>query len=162
MQYLIDGHNLIPFIPGISLKDIDDEDQLINLLQIHGRVSRSRIEVFFDKAPSGKPRTRKVGLVTVHSIPEPETADSAIIRRVKSQKFAPGSLSVVSHDREVQTACRRMGAKIIESLDFSRSIQSSLRSGEKREKEQPEVDKAEVEAWLKVFEGEKTSEKNQD
>jgi hypothetical protein len=162
MQYLIDGHNLIPFIPGMNLTDIDDEDQLINLLQIHGRVSRSKIEVFFDKAPAGKPRSRKVGMLTVHSIPEPETADSAIIRRVKSLKIVPGSLSVVSHDREVQTACKRIGAKIVESQDFSRSIQSSLHSEGKRVKEQPEVAATEVEAWLKVFGGEKTTDKNQD
>ncbi len=162
MQYLIDGHNLIPFIPGMSLTDIDDEDQLIKLLQIHGRVSRSKIEVFFDKAPVGKPRSRKVGMLTVHSIPDPETADSAIIRRVQSLKIAPGSLSVVSHDREVQSSCRRLGARIVESQDFSRSIQSSLRSEGKRAKEQPEVAVAEVESWLKVFEGEKTSYKNQD
>lgn len=162
MHYLIDGHNLIPFIPGMSLTDIDDEDQLINLLQIHGRVSRSKIEVFFDKAPAGKPRTRKVGMLTVHSIPESETADSAIIKRVHSLKISPGSLSVVSHDREVQNACKRMGAKIIESQEFSQFIQKSLRTEGKRGKEQPELNVAEVETWMKMFEGEKTSEWNQD
>ncbi len=162
MQYLVDGHNLIPYVPGISLADIDDEDQLIKLLQIHGRVTRSRIEVFFDKAPAGKPRIRKVGMVTVHSIPEPAIADTAIIRKVQSLGKATGGYSVVSHDREVQSTCRRLGARIVDSPDFAHSIQNSLRAESKRSKEQPEVDALEVDAWLKMFEEGNTTSKNQD
>ena len=50
MPYLIDGHNLIPKIPGLSLEMLDDEDRLIELLQEFARVRRQRIEVFFDQA----------------------------------------------------------------------------------------------------------------
>ena len=30
MPYIIDGHNLIPKIPGIDLQDLDDEQKLID------------------------------------------------------------------------------------------------------------------------------------
>jgi hypothetical protein len=55
-----------------------------------------------------------------------------------------------------------MGAKIIESQEFSQFIQKSLRTEGKRGKEKPELNVAEVETWMKMFEGEKTSEWNQD
>ena len=53
MPYLIDGHNLIPKV-GLRLDSVDDELELIELLQAHGRRSRSLIEVFFDGAPAGQ------------------------------------------------------------------------------------------------------------
>jgi predicted RNA-binding protein with PIN domain len=49
MQYLIDGHNLIPKVPGLSLSDPDDEEQLINKLSGWARISRQKIIVFFDR-----------------------------------------------------------------------------------------------------------------
>ena len=33
MSYLIDGHNLIPKIPGLTLRQMDDENELIEILQ---------------------------------------------------------------------------------------------------------------------------------
>ena len=40
MGYLIDGHNLIPKIPGMSLRMEDDEQELIQLLQDFSRYKR--------------------------------------------------------------------------------------------------------------------------
>ncbi len=150
MQYLIDGHNLIPFLPGISLADIDDEDRLVNLLQVHGRVSRSKIEVFFDKAPAGQPRTHRVGMITVHSIAAPSIADTAIIERVRSLKN-PRAWYVVSHDHQVQDACRRLGANIVDSPDFARSILESLRKDGQKTREQPPLETDEIDEWMKLF-----------
>ena len=42
MPYLIDGHNLIPKVAGLSLKAVDDEMQLIELLQEFCRIGASR------------------------------------------------------------------------------------------------------------------------
>ena len=33
MPYLIDGHNLIPKVRGLSLQSMDDEMELVELLQ---------------------------------------------------------------------------------------------------------------------------------
>ena len=54
MPYLIDGHNLIPRIPGLSLKDLDDETALIQILQRFAARQGSRVDVFFDRAPPGQ------------------------------------------------------------------------------------------------------------
>lgn len=162
MHYLIDGHNLIPYIPGISLADMDDEDSLVWMLQIHARVSRSKLEVFFDKAPAGRAGIRKVGMVTVHSITATSIADTAIIARVRSMKKGASSCSVVSSDNRVKTECERLGAKVVESAEFSKMIQKSLEKEQQKEKEQPVVDPGDIEEWLNVFGNGKTKDYDQD
>jgi hypothetical protein len=44
MPYLIDGHNLIPKIPGMNLGDVDDETQLIEMLQEFCRRRRKQVK----------------------------------------------------------------------------------------------------------------------
>ena len=56
MNYLIDGHNLIAKIPGLSLSMPDDEERLVELLNRFGQHSRGKLEVFFDGAPPGAGR----------------------------------------------------------------------------------------------------------
>jgi predicted RNA-binding protein with PIN domain len=158
MQYLIDGHNLIPFIPGITLADMDDEESLVRILQIHARVSRSKLEVFFDKAPAGRAGTRKVGMITVHSITATSIADTAIIARVRSMKKGASSWTVVSSDNRVKTECKRMGAKVVESAEFSKMVQNSMKKEQEKEKEQPVVDPGDIEEWLDVFGSGKTKD----
>jgi predicted RNA-binding protein with PIN domain len=156
MQYLIDGHNLIPHIPGITLADLEDEESLVRILQIHARVSRSKLEVFFDRAPAGRAGIRKVGMVTVHSIPATSIADTAIIARVRSMKNGASSWTVVSSDNRVKTECRRLGAKVVESAEFSKMVQKSLNKEQLLEKEQPVVDPGDIDEWLEVFGGSET------
>ena len=45
---IVDGHNLIPKIKGLSLKMLDDESELIQILQEYARLTRKKIEVYFD------------------------------------------------------------------------------------------------------------------
>jgi predicted RNA-binding protein with PIN domain len=162
MQYLIDGHNLIPYVPGISLEEMDDEESLVRILQIHARVSRSKLEVFFDKAPAGRAGIRKVGMITVHSISTTSIADTAIIARVRSMKKGASSWTVVSSDNRLKTECRRLGAKVVESAEFSKMVQKSLNTEQQKEKEQPVVDPGDIEEWLDVFGGGKPKGKDQD
>ena len=49
MPYLIDGHNLIGSLPGLSLADPEDERKLLDRLQGYARRSRRRMIVFFDQ-----------------------------------------------------------------------------------------------------------------
>ena len=83
MPYLIDGHNLIPKIPGLSLQDIDDELKLIQLLQDYTRITQTTLEVYFDHAPAGHDRTQRLGRVKVIFVSDKTIADEMIIRRVQ-------------------------------------------------------------------------------
>ena len=82
MAYLIDGHNLIPKIAGLSLSAIDDEQELINRLQAYCRRERKTVEVFFDQAPPGFAGTRAYGAVKAHFVRKGRTADEAIRLRL--------------------------------------------------------------------------------
>jgi hypothetical protein len=39
MPFLVDGHNLIPKLQGLTLEEIDDEVHLIELLQTYAGVA---------------------------------------------------------------------------------------------------------------------------
>ena len=77
-MYIIDGHNLIPKIRGLSLEALDDEAQLLALLQEFYRVRRKPVEVFFDGAPPGKAGMRTVGMIRAHFVARDREADEAI------------------------------------------------------------------------------------
>ena len=83
MPYIIDGHNLIPKIPGLSLQDLDDEIQLVKMLQEFCRINRKQVEVFFDNAPPGQPVARNYGSVVARFVREGGTADRAIHNKLK-------------------------------------------------------------------------------
>jgi len=156
MPYIVDGHNLIPKIPGLSLRAIDDEMQLIELLQEFCRVQRKALEVYFDNAPPGQARLRKYGWVTAYFIRQGTSADQAIRNRLEKLGRATSDWIVVSSDLAVQAAARRSGASVVKAEDFSRQMQKALQGiGQASEKGADTILKPdEVEAWLKFFEGE--------
>lgn len=119
MPFIIDGHNLIPHIKGISLTEAEDEVALIRVLQEFARVSRKRVEVFFDKAPVGEHGTRKYGNITAHFVHASSTADAAIIKRVRKLGGAASNWTVVSSDREVQRKTAALRARTMPSGEFA-------------------------------------------
>ena len=82
MPYLVDGHNLIPHLPGLSLKAIDDELELIEWLRAFCQQKRKDVEVFFDQAPPGYAASRRYGRVTAHFVRQGTTVDAAIHARL--------------------------------------------------------------------------------
>jgi uncharacterized protein len=152
LSYLIDGHNLIPKIQGMSLRAIDDEFELIERLQVFCRVEKRSVEVYFDKAPPGQGGTRRFGRVTAHFISEGQTADHAISQRLRRLKKGAANWTVVSSDRQVQSEARSMQAQILSSEEFARRMETAEA---KPEAEEPGRDKSlsedEVEEWLRIF-----------
>jgi uncharacterized protein len=152
MSYLIDGHNLIPKIKGMSLRAIDDEEELIARLQGFCRTEKRSVEVFFDNAPPGRGGTRRFGRVTAHFIREGRTADQAITTRLRRLKKGAANWTVVSSDRQVQAEARAVQAKTMLSEEFARLMELS---GARAEAEKSEKDKIlsedEVEEWLRIF-----------
>ena len=159
MPYIIDGHNLIPKIPGLALDAVDDEAQLIVLLQDYCRLARKEAEVFFDNAPAGQPRARNFGLVIARFIRQGTTADEAIRRRLGRLEREARNWTVVSSDLEVQAAARAARAHFISSEAFAAQIRQTLDESAADEGERPEaeVNSEELDDWLKLFgaEGEK-------
>ncbi len=130
---VIDGHNLIPKVPGLSLRDLDDEQILIDLLQRYIRQGRGakggaksgvskRIEVFFDRAPVGKAGVRSYGSLVAHFVQQGKTADEAICQFLSGLGKSARNVSVVSSDRQVQANARALHANVLSSEDFARQL----------------------------------------
>ncbi len=156
MPYIIDGHNLIPKIPGLSLKDLDDEQELVNLLQEYCRLIRKQAEVYFDKSPPGQPRARNFGNVIARYIRESSSADEAIKMKLYRLGGSARNWTVVSSDRQVQAAARSAHARIIPSEEFAQMVINKLSQADKGTKEatDPQISEEELEDWLNLFGGE--------
>lgn len=152
MPYIIDGHNLIPKIPGLSLQDIEDEMQLVSMLQEFCRVNRKEVEVFFDNAPPGGSTARNYGRVVARFIREGGTADHAIKQKLKRLGGEARNWTVVSSDREVQVNAKALRAKFISSEVFAQQLMEVLNSsGEPQVDSEDELSSEEVDDWMQIF-----------
>ena len=153
MPYLIDGHNLIPRLPGLSLDIVDDEDQLIQRLQVFCQRQQKNAEVFFDRAPVGEANMRRFGRVTAHFVHRGRTADEAIRSRLVRLKGAARNWTVVSSDRQVRAAARSAGARVLSAAEFARLLQKTLdEAGNDPEAlSDAEIPPDEIDDWLALF-----------
>ncbi len=153
MPYIIDGHNLIPKIPGISLDEIDDENQLIELLQEFCRRERKRVEVYFDNAPPGGARARNFGSVTARFVRQGSTADDAISAKLDRLGGSARNYTVVSSDHAVQAAGRAKRARVLSSEEFAVYLTSvhSNEGQEQGEGTEANLSPQELEDWLQIF-----------
>lgn len=155
MTYIIDGHNLIPKIAGLSLSEMDDEARLINLLASFCQKKKTRVIVFFDKAAPGRQGAIKYGAVTAFFVSESQNADNAIHSYLISKRRDAVNLTVVSSDRQVQNDTRALRAKVQSSEAFARQLRDTVITDNRvsevndNEKLTPE----EVENWEKIFFG---------
>jgi predicted RNA-binding protein with PIN domain len=156
MPFIIDGHNLIPKIPGLSLDQIDDETDLIRFLQAFSRQTRKKIEVYFDKAPPGSTKRRRLGRVTAYFVPESSTADAAIKRRLRALGKAAKNWTVVSADRDILLTAKSLQAKTLSPGEFVRAHLDVPGPGEESIGTNPdvEVSNEEINEWLDLFGGE--------
>jgi predicted RNA-binding protein with PIN domain len=151
---MIDGHNLIPKIPGLSLKSLDDEIQLIEYLQAFCLQSGKNVEVYFDNAAPGQARSQKFGRVKAHFIQAGRTADQAMIARLRSLGRAAKNWQVVSSDRQVVASARSFQAQVIASEQFASLINPSSTEGgtvDPGTESDVSLKPSEVDAWLNLF-----------
>jgi hypothetical protein len=147
MPYLIDGHNLIGKLPGISLRQLDDEEQLVELLRGYCQRTGRNIEVFFDNAPVGQARSKSFGRLKAIFVRNSDTADRAIARRLAQLGKGAANWTVVSSDRAVQAEGRRYRAGVVNSEEFARELEAQPAA----KSEDATLTNAEVEDWLSIF-----------
>lgn len=133
MVILIDGHNLIPQVPGIDLTDPDDEVELVRVLQQYCRLRRKSVEVYFDRAPIGQAGERQMGQVRAIFVRDGITADEVIMTRLRNLGKRARNAVVISSDGQVQQAARAAHAEVVSSVAFARELESLM-------EEEPEVD----------------------
>lgn len=152
MIYLVDGHNLIPKLPGMSLQAEDDEQQLIAALQNFARMKRKKLEVYFDRAAIGKAGVEKHGTITAHFIRQGSSADLAIRQRLEKSAKESRKYCVVSSDRAVQNSARVNHAQFISSGEFASEMLAAFRqAGNPSAEKIVAASEEEIAEWLKLF-----------
>lgn len=151
-KIVIDGHNLIPKLPGLHLSDPEDENKLIQLIGEYCRVSRSRAELFFDGAPPGSTPRSRHGLVSIHHVKQGSTADDAIIHHIRREGQNARNLLVISSDHRVQVEVKALRAETMTSEVFARQIEHTMSSPAVQEAAREKPPSAEeVEEMLKLM-----------
>ncbi|MEL7626803.1 MAG: NYN domain-containing protein [Anaerolineaceae bacterium] len=151
MQYVIDGHNLIPNIRGLTLRDLDDEQALVGLLTPYLRAKNSRAMVFFDRAATGQAGQRNFGLVKAVFVPAGQTADAAIANYFRQLRGASQNHTLVSSDRTVQASARTYRAAVLTSQEFARLLRDFYEQESQADTEQPAMSDEEIQQWEDLF-----------
>ena len=162
MPFLIDGHNLIPHVPGIGLDDLEDERALIQrLLHFAGRRG-TRIEVFFDRALPGTARVQQYGRVKVRFASRGTSADHLIRKRLGSLGRGAKNWTVVSSDREVVREAQGSRARVITAQEFAvrlegkggQAVDQGSGSSSPEKADDVNLSREEVAYWMDQFSSE--------
>lgn len=151
MPTIIDGHNLIPKVPGMSLRAIDDERQLLELLVVYCRIERQKVEVYFDGAPPGSAGVRNYGMIHARYVPLGSKADDAIAKRLNGLGRQARIWRVVTSDRYVQAEARSHGAEVVPSEVFAKELMNAQIKAQEEARGTGEISAGDVDEWLDLF-----------
>ncbi|NTU85517.1 MAG: hypothetical protein HGA45_40205 [Chloroflexales bacterium] len=153
MPILIDGHNLIGQMPGISLTDPDDEARLVLLLRRYAARRRGRkVIVIFDGGVYGHPDDLNGYGVEARFARSPSDADSELIRRIRAVKRRDEWV-VVSSDRAVAGEAQARGLPVVSSQEFARRLvaMDTPRASLNAKRNDRPLSKAEIDEWMRLF-----------
>jgi len=151
MQFIIDGHNLIPHIRGLNLSDIEDEQNLVDLLTPFLRARKSRAMVFFDRGATGHAGQQNYGLVKAIFVTAGKSADEAIAAYLRQLGGASRNHTVVTSDRMVQAAARAYHASVLTSQGFSKQLERFYEETPPANQNERELSERELEQWEDLF-----------
>jgi predicted RNA-binding protein with PIN domain len=151
VPYLIDGHNLIAHVPGLSLADPDDEVQLVLRLRQFAARKRQKITVVFDHGvPGGWSRELSTGPVKVVFADSHTNADRVIRERIREAK-SPDAIKVVSSDGEIRHAAEARRAQVITSQEFAQMLEKPTPRQSQRGRDNVSLSNGEVQEWMRLF-----------
>jgi hypothetical protein len=149
LPILIDGHNLIGQMPGLSLQDPHDEEKLVTLLRSYQARTGKAVTVVFDPGGGVLAQTQRIGGVEVVFASPSSTADAVITRRVRASRNPRGWL-VVTSDQQLAGTVSRHGARVQSAATFAAQLDRPTEAPPEWREKEPLSD--EVEAWLSLFE----------
>lgn len=126
-MYVVDGNNLLHALlkhPGALPGEFDRQRaRLAELLSALVKRESTSARLYFDGTGGGVKAgdLDHPGVRVTFTGPAKESADRAI-RDYAENHASPGKLRVVSGDREVTSACRLAGAKIVASTELAQRL----------------------------------------
>lgn len=151
MQYIIDGHNLIPHVRGLSLRDLDDEQAMIEVITPFLRATSSRALVFFDRAARGQEGKRNFGLVQAVFVHASQSADAAIENHIHKLGASARNQTLVSSDRRVQAAGRARYMTVLSSAEFAQKVRANAESRGSQTEDEQKLTPEEIARWEELF-----------
>lgn len=127
MIIVIDGYNVLK--QALHKVDISKsaKDSFINQVSAYGRIKGHAVIVVFDGGTSEWPDRARVGNVTVIHSGINDSADDWIKQYMNQHKGH--DLLLVSTDRELGSAVRRIGVSCIDAMDFYALLKQACLSG---------------------------------
>lgn len=155
MHFLIDGHNLIAKMPGISLSDPDDEAQLILRLRRWVAANpKRRVTVYFDGGlPGGRAPHLSATRLEVVFASSGQPADDLLLRHLRRIKNPP-EYTLVTSDRKIVAAAEKRRVTVLLSEDFAPELAEDATAAPPPPREvveKPLLSEAEVAAWMELF-----------
>ena len=156
---MIDGHNLIAQMPGMTLADPDDEVQLVLRLRQFAARKKQKITVVFDHGvPGGWSRDLSTGPVKVVFAGSHSNADRVILERIREAK-TPTDIKLVSSDGEIRRMAQAHRVEVIPSQEFVLTLFKPPPEGRDAREAKPQSDKREdvrlskdeVKEWMRLF-----------
>jgi predicted RNA-binding protein with PIN domain len=158
MPYLVDGNNLAHVL-GLSKAGLADREATTQLVGRFCRFQGAHAVVVFDgPAPAGGPRSHQLHRMKVE-FSESRPADELILKQLDASK-TPKDFTVVTSDKSLGDKARHRGATVEKAHVFARKL-SRVPSGEGAESGEtaPKETPAQIEAWLAVFDPQRTERK---
>src|SRR5690606_7609233 len=155
MHFVIDGHNLIAKMPGISLSDPDDEAQLILRLRRWVAANpKRRVTVYFDGGlPGGRAPHLSATRLEVVFASSGQPADDLLLRHLRRIKNPP-EYTLVTSDRKIVAAAEKRRVTVLLSEDFAPELAEDATAAPPPPREvveKPLLSEAEVAAWMELF-----------
>ncbi len=153
MQILVDGYNVLYAMPefhsGKIRRDIEAGRKLLaGMLMRYARASGERVTLVFDGRGRDSKKEWGGGAMSMAFAPD---ADEYIADAVRASS-APGSVCVVTSDRELREEIKSLGGKRKGPKSFLREMKESIREKAAADMDKPgKLTEEEVVEWLKEF-----------
>jgi len=158
MPYLVDGHNLIGFMPDLDFDDPDDEAKLV--IKLRGFVAshtkarkKHKVVVIFDRGlPGGKSALSNGAVEVIFASELRSNADEVIKQRIRKTRDAK-NWTVVTSDNEVlqvATSHKMRGMRCAEFARLMKEIKQKQATSVATSSN-PIVSESDVDEWLAIF-----------
>lgn len=150
MPYLIDGHNLIQSMKGISIEDPDDEAKLVRTLRSFMIGQNKKCKVFFDGGLPGGYSRMSCSRVQVRFAHAGQEADVNIIHCIH-QLANPKQWTLVSSDRKIREQARLRKIKLVHAWEFAQALEARKTLSSQCDAVDPPMQEAELDEWYEIF-----------
>lgn len=159
MPYLIDGNNLIGYLPSLEIKAPESQYELISRLIIFQKIKNTRVMVVFDGPPNPNLSEEDFkGMSFYVFYPDFDQNADDVIKKIISKETDLRRFFVVSSDKEIKFFAKSKGAQSLNCQEFNKQLKKAVKKYKKIMELEKNVElpsPLEVKFWSKIFDRKK-------